>query len=177
MRMAWPGWRRWGLFESLLRQQQQITWTLWTSNSHPQSETRLYLLSRVVVGIHSVRFVDCREPQGGEDYVGVRMESLLRLWGPCFPGQGEWKGSRLFPNVKLHPTLFLLCAQIWLITISLRLPIIHPLLNRAVHFIWQGEFFKNLVYFHSPSPWLRKVLFLFLFLFFSSLLPWVCRRC
>lgn len=157
MRMAWPGWRRWGLNHCSTSSSRS------PGPSEPPThvlKVRLYyLLPRGVVGIHSVRFVDCREPQGGEDCVGVRMGSLLCLWGPCFPGQGEWKGSSLFPNIKLYSTLFLLCAQIWLITINLRLPIIHPLLNRAVHFIWQGEFFKNLGLFSFSQPMTAKGFF------------------
>ena len=48
-----------------------------------------YLLPRAVVGIHSVRFVDCREPQGGcglhvdEGGVTVMPLKTLSFWaGP-----------------------------------------------------------------------------------------------
>ena len=168
--MAWPGWRRWGL--------NHCSASISRSPGPSEPPSHILKLSSTIY---------CQGGCGNSFREICGLQRTTRRWGlcrgqgrvtvtplrTCFLGQPEWKGSRLFPNIKLHPTLFLLCAQIWLISISLRLPIIHPLLNRAVHFIWQGEFFKNLGLFLFSQSMTGKSFLVFFFL----LLPWVCRGC
>ena len=70
------------------------------------SNWALLFIARVVVGIHSERFVDCREPQGGEDCVGVRVGSLLRLWGLVFLGSLSGKGAGSSQTLNYTPLSF-----------------------------------------------------------------------
>lgn len=96
--MAWPGWREDGVCLNHCSASSSRSPGLSESPTHILKMRLFYLLSRVVVGIHSVDLWIA-------EYKEVR--TVWWGWGHCyasedlvFSRQGEWKGSRLFQNVK-----------------------------------------------------------------------------